>query len=42
LCEKEGENVSIDPSVLAELVFDDFGLNKQQKLNKEQFIKGYL
>jgi hypothetical protein len=43
LCEKDGEyDDDDDINEMAESIFAMFGVNKEQKLSKEQFIQGYL
>jgi len=39
----EKDNPSdMSPDMVATMIFSMFGLNKQQKLSKKQFIDGYL
>jgi hypothetical protein len=42
MSEKKEDYGDVEPSEIAEVVFEEFGLNTEQKLSKEQFIKGYL
>jgi len=42
LCEKDGEYDDDDINEMAESIFTMFGVNKEQKLSKEQFMQGYL